>query len=218
MWYGSPRDFNDPFDCRTILNTTCTEAELARFVNDNNPGVSQAALQAIIQLYAQRPAEFERVMREKSETLISQTGVCCFGQDPSNILMWSHYSDSHKGLCLKFDILADLTAFAWLFKVRYSNDYPAFNYLQEPEQIPDLFRVKSDAWRYEQEWRAVKHGAIGAHPFAKSALREIIFGCKAEPKFVESIKQLANEHGFSHVTYLQARSSETSFSLTLAPL
>ena len=71
---------------------------------------------------------------------------------------------------------------------------------------------------YEQEWRAVKHGAIGAHPFAKSALREIIFGCKAEPKFVESIKQLANEHGFSHVTYLQARSSETSFSLTLAPL
>lgn len=39
LWYASPRDFNDPFDCRTVLNATCTRAEMVRFIKANNPGL-----------------------------------------------------------------------------------------------------------------------------------------------------------------------------------
>lgn len=218
LWCASPRDFNDPFDCRTILSTTCTELEMTQFVKDNNPGVSQEVLQTKIQEYARQPAVFEREMRAASETIISRTGVCCFGQDPGNILMWSHYGDSHRGLCFTFDLLADPAAFSWLFRVEYCDDYPGFNYIQEPDRIPDLVRAKAGIWRYEQEWRVVKHGAVGAHPFAKNALREITFGCKATPAFVDDIKRLAHGHGFGHVTYQQALPDDAKFGLTFAPL
>jgi hypothetical protein len=30
--------------------------------------------------------------------------MLCFSRTSSNILMWSHYGDNHKGICLGFDV------------------------------------------------------------------------------------------------------------------
>src|SRR6266853_3861048 len=34
-------------------------------------------------------------------------GVLCFSRSWSNPLLWAHYSDKHKGICLGFDVLLD---------------------------------------------------------------------------------------------------------------
>jgi len=33
--------------------------------------------------------------------------ICCFSGEYDNILMWSHYADSHKGICLRFRSVED---------------------------------------------------------------------------------------------------------------
>lgn len=54
------------------------------------------------------------------------TGIYCFTKSEDNILMWSHYANEHKGICLEFDHSdPDLFTAA---KVNYCCDYPKVNY------------------------------------------------------------------------------------------
>lgn len=97
------------------------------------------------------------------------TYVCCFSTDNASTLMWSHYADSNKGLCIEYD-----------FNQLPSNDllrnsvFPVV-YTEKPIDTSDLLtdtgnRVyqypldaavlctalnKASVWRYENEWRIV---------------------------------------------------------------
>ena len=68
--------------------------------------------------------------------------------NPDNLLLWAHYSASHTGVCLKFDITKDEDLFALTFAVKYSKDYPKFDYLKERDQLVDkAMRTKSIHWK-----------------------------------------------------------------------
>lgn len=97
--------------------------------------------------------------------------ICCFSRaydTPKSFLMWSHYSDSHRGACLEFDTrklfdnMAGLDrgillndnpiAYTFPFKVRYVRKLPKFN----GHEDNDFFKwmiTKSKIWKYEDEVR-----------------------------------------------------------------
>src|SRR5262245_59683864 len=56
---------------------------------------------------------FSESMRQWSEMF----GVICFSQSSANPLLWSHYGDRHRGMCLGFD-LAD----QYVMPITYSPD------------------------------------------------------------------------------------------------
>lgn len=67
-------------------------------------------------------------------------GVLCLSECPDDILLWSHYADSHRGLCLEFDVAGQPTVFPRLHKVKYAQEYPDIS-----SDFPDLlglFQVK----------------------------------------------------------------------------
>jgi hypothetical protein len=33
---------------------------------------------------------------------VDRAGVACFSALPDDLLMWAHYADKHRGVCLKF--------------------------------------------------------------------------------------------------------------------
>ena len=91
---------------------------------------------------------FKRDMNEKY-------GVLCFSKDWKNPVLWSHYSDKHKGICFGFDVLDDL-----LMNIEYRGT----KLLEEieasltPEKLtPDLMqkilKTKFEDWEYENEVR-----------------------------------------------------------------
>jgi len=48
--------------------------------------------------------EISQLALENTEKVaIGKYGVLCFSRRWNNILMWSHYADGHKGICLGFD-------------------------------------------------------------------------------------------------------------------
>jgi len=61
----------------------------------------------------------EWLVKSMKEDYEEKIGVCCFSLDPKSILMWSHYSDNHKGVCLKFDRLKDMECFRGSYPVDY---------------------------------------------------------------------------------------------------
>jgi hypothetical protein len=70
----------------------------------------------------------DRVMKEgmdKRLTQFKQWGVACLSETFNNILLWSHYADGHKGICLEFDTSCfSFNDLEKMHKVVYDNSYP----------------------------------------------------------------------------------------------
>jgi hypothetical protein len=72
--------------------------------------------------------------------------------------MWSHYTESHKGLCLEF--CTRNAVFATAYQVAYSKAYPVFDVTSsdtESNLLPLL--AKSASWAYEEEYRLISQEA-----------------------------------------------------------
>jgi hypothetical protein len=82
-------------------------------------------------------------------------GMLCFSRNWDNLLLWSHYGDSHTGVCLGFDIPHGEPGDNYDTDVLYQpNVLPA----RRPEDLnPDfadrILRTKHESWSYEQEVR-----------------------------------------------------------------
>ena len=116
----------------------------------------------------------ESIFEQQNETSVSrftehwQSGfsVVSLSQVPSSILMWSHYSDAHKGFCIEYDfssISADDLRRRLCFPVYYRKkltDATRYFAQRDPANVNNLFGqylclLKSDEWAYEREWRIV---------------------------------------------------------------
>ena len=91
----------------------------------------------------------DRVFREaveKTKKSLSFTkGLLCFSMNWQNPVMWSHYADKHKGLCLGFDMPDYL-----LKKVNYvQSRFPKEKELDEDFMLKLLF-TKFIHWGYEE--------------------------------------------------------------------
>lgn len=125
--------------------------------------------------------------------------ILCFSRNWDNLLLWSHYGDSHMGVCLGFDIPAGEPGPNYDTDVLYQpNVIPA---PRGPEDLPDLadrlVRTKHESWSYEQEVRMF----IGVNDppdanglwwidFSPSlALREVIIGAQCHPEVSKMVEE-----------------------------
>lgn len=104
---------------------------------------------------------------EKIKEMQEHMKVCSFCESPEQLLMWSHYSDFHKGFCVEYNIGA------WaindnrrriLYPVIYQdNFYDVTGHLikqTESGHFNNLYPIisgatKSKEWEYEKEWRFI---------------------------------------------------------------
>ena len=73
------------------------------------------------------------------QVLDSSFGVLCLSERPDDILLWSHYGNSHDGLCLEFDARNYPAAFPRLCPVVYQREYPKI-----PAMFPQFLRALRD--------------------------------------------------------------------------
>lgn len=160
----------------------------------------------------------------------NRIGISCFSVNPKNILMWSHYANSHKGIVYKFDTNLfndnkDKKFINKAIKVNYSknNGYELLNYAivdnEDSKQYVYELITKAKDWEYEQEYRYIDiNTTIGQgrnKKFNKQSLKMIIFGTKTSEEEKNKIKDLCMQHGFRHVQFKQARFKNASFDLEI---
>ncbi|MBN2396349.1 MAG: DUF2971 domain-containing protein [Candidatus Atribacteria bacterium] len=106
-------------------------------------------------------------------------GVLSLTTQKNNFLMWSHYAESHKGICIGFDteILSN-TIGGVLGAAIYQRELPKFSMIQETmEFMAKLLFTKSDVWIYEDEYRITKFNAARkTYKLPKNAIKEVILG------------------------------------------
>ncbi len=75
-------------------------------------------------------------------------GFVSFSHNWHNALLWSHYADCHKGMCLGFDLKDGLAQ-----PVRYAKTRPFLPPQTTQNTATTLLLTKAHAWAYEEEWR-----------------------------------------------------------------
>lgn len=114
---------------------------------------------------------------------LNKIGVLCLTTDNQNQLMWAHYANEYKGLCIEYDfkITQDSKNIFQSFPVSYSKDIPDFrekDMVTQGSFVKKICGIKSECWSYEKEFRIIKNKGIGSFAYDKSLLKAIYFGVR----------------------------------------
>ena len=130
---------------------------------------------------------------EIEEELLLQydKGIVSLAGQETCPLMWSHYGDQHRGICIGYLLPNDLAGD--VHKVKYggsrrvkASDVAAMLHDDDAahrEVDGAVLLRKADSWSYEQEWRLIGPLGLQDSPFV---LELVIFGmrCKDSTKYV----------------------------------
>jgi hypothetical protein len=221
-----PNSFNDPFEMTAHFVMIATQEEkLARFeslAREQAPYLGWRAVQARVrELMAFTEECFMPRWQQSLKNVRESAGVCCFAGNAKNRLMWGHYASNHKGICLQFERVRDIHTLAHAFRVRYSANFPILNWIVEFHQdIGKMLFSKDPCWEYEQESRILIYEQGGRYlPLVPDALRKLIFGCRAEPAFVDTVMGMLAERdaaGYSPVEVYFARQHTKMYRLVVS--
>lgn len=143
-------------------------------------------------------AERRRTLGEFKQSQNTTTGLLCFSARWMSPVLWSHYADGHKGICLGFDLPANNVK-----QVTYNAAKLHLSDDQDPKALPKdvqerLFVTKFQHWAYEEELRVVvplskttKEGTLHFYPFGDDLrLKEVILGHLCPPTRLDPIRAL----------------------------
>lgn len=179
---------------------------------------------------------FNEIFSNLGDDLNSKMFITCFSETNKSILMWSHYSDHHKGFCIEYDFKElghhDLRT-RLLYPVIYQNKlFDASEYImhlisknnkKNGEAIIishlaadfNIFMnvyaalVKSTEWSYEKEWRYVfSLGPISDPMIVRVPKPKAVYlGAKVLEEHKNKVLKIAKKRGFD-VYQMQMKKSE----------
>lgn len=134
--------------------------------------------------------------------ILNKIKITCFTEKYNNNLMWSHYGDNHKGVCLGYKfrknishILRPIDYIGLTTEIKENFSETLYS-LDEILTIEELFYRKTKDWQYEKEWRLIhldevynQEKAIDKY-YKELDLVEIHFGIECSSGDEEKIKEL----------------------------
>ena len=148
------------------------------------------------------PEELRKCLAGFSANLqreICKRRIYCLTPDPCSTLMWSHYAENHRGICLEFHVGNPL--FIKARKVTYCSEYPVWVPQEMLTAADRVILTKSKDWEYEEEFRL-----IGSPYYADGnplkpegdffrlpprSLQSVIVGCEGD---YEAVKKIVHDH------------------------
>ncbi len=187
VWFGKANDLNDPFEFQFSLTSK----------NASGIPISKSSI--------------EDAMQDSKEI-----GVFSLSEIPDNILMWSHYSDHHRGFCIEFARHPNnRLGGSECVPVIYDGDTPEYNSteLEKEEAFARIATTKSEYWRYEQEWRMISKNKGNRTFHLPAPITAIIFG---ERMTDQNKKTILNIMG-PEMVYKKAVKVDGRYNLDIVP-
>lgn len=120
--------------------------KVARFGDANDP----------FELFAisSHTPEARQVLGSFKKAQDSNTGLLCFTKDWTKLLLWSHYADKHKGICLGFDLKQSTFQEVEYVNKRLQPELDDEEQFTLPEHLQRRLQLlKASDWCYEEELR-----------------------------------------------------------------
>jgi hypothetical protein len=215
LYFARPDCLNDPFDCQIDI---VASFENAIFRADEQ---TRGALEKI------RHNDYLKIFQHE----IKKMGVCAFSQSQGNRLMWSHYADEHRGICLTYAIPRsfideNIDNIMGITNVDYDNSLSDWFLKEVPKLagahasfedyaktlLKKALTVKAKEWGYEEEVRFLRRSS-GAQTINKENLVEVCFGLATPDQDVEFFSKLLRYHGYDVKLRKVVRSKSSDFGI-----
>lgn len=229
MWYSAPCNFNDVFDCDISIDEA---------------GVFNSTLQMIPDKRGVRPGSQmwrnlrQTVNKEISslktafERLKTTVGISCLSESSDSLLMWAHYANNHRGICVEYELIEINTQLGFTpvpiiysdQKARLTSINPDTIDVDSTGMFIESLTSKSPEWSYEKEWRIIRDDAACGAKWDtenRGALldmirpKSVILGCMAKPEFEKSVREYCKEH---KINLYKMEKDSTLYSLKKCPV
>ncbi|MFH1700384.1 MAG: DUF2971 domain-containing protein [Candidatus Zixiibacteriota bacterium] len=198
--FGAPNEFNDPFECMSIIGITSFDSTKKKLEELTSNSGKKYSNKALLRAYD----EIVKISLDSFRNIsLSKYGILCLSGTWDDILMWAHYSNNHKGIILIFQFYKDDSFYDKMMKVQYKKGITYFE-IEHPncaKKIWESFSTKDPVWKYENEYRVIHppseinlHDGNGIKPFPRKLLKGLIFGCRISPDFREDIIKMVKKY------------------------
>lgn len=237
VYFSDPKKFNDPLDCSPTLINDVNLSDLEKLchrmiVNNHNKDKANRKLHNYRCLSTEygdykRDPEVQKYyagmivdeVKQQLDCLMKSRGILSLSKQWNSPLMWSHYADEHKGICIEYDIsqavcespkMVDYMGDRGIL-ISKVVDFVFNNSETSKEEIEHkYFYTKAGQWDYEEEWRYVSNvQGTQSVPFP---LCGVYFGMRCEISVVSSIVKLLGGTE-SKVKFYDTYANQDSFDL-----
>jgi tetratricopeptide (TPR) repeat protein len=206
---ANPTTFNDPMDC---LIYPWIENKRKEILNTEDSFTADLLMKAYSYIKIRCFVRNLPLPTQETESPAPYTSV----PEQYNLLMWGHYTDCHKGFCVKYQFPSDivyedtsLNNLTRLGNVQYVDKVSIDGHLT----LDDAFFKKSNVWSYENEVRLLHYDSSVENDYKKIKLpdgcvKEIYFGLKCSDEDKQKIRKALTAQ---KVDFFQIESSDNDF-------
>jgi len=128
--------------------------------------------------------------------------ICSFSKDRKNVLLWAHYADGFKGICIEVDLREPQLDSYEIATVEYSPQLFFFsnNARHLVNEMPRIIlRKKNKVWKYEKEVRTLSkeeyiHNGV--------SIKKVLLGLRTPDNLKENIFRITPQHIPIFETYI----------------
>lgn len=130
IYFSDATKFDDPFECRPVLTVHKDPLKKEEYLRDlakmRFPDADKKKINELIDGKKSLLSD-QSFLRGSYYNFVKTIGIYCLSEINDDLIMWSLYSDSHRGFCLEFNPTVEGTLFWESFKVIYRDEYPIVN-------------------------------------------------------------------------------------------
>lgn len=179
FYCAKPSSFNDPYEFE-FNEKVCSDAYLEHArIEHGTVTVSEFSA-----------SELREQLREAIKEKIDSFGVVCLSERDDSPLMWGHYAQSQKGMCLEFSVAEDDNS---VFPVCYCEalpilDDPSSSLWSRRNALKPLVTKHVD-WSYERERRILREEGGRSFNYPESfKLLSVAFGVRCSSEDIDLVK------------------------------
>lgn len=214
LWHANVDTLNDPFEFffKFIKQLPLDSNKFVQLMEESNywvkPEYIKQERDAAIQLILSgneiliRKHILKKASNAESDLfqLMQTLCVCSVSRKVDDPLMWSHYSNGMRGICIAYDNKLLNNAALNFESVRYEPSPPEINFFEwyktERKDFTPMGKfllTKQTNWKYEVEWRSIEFskqqnskGFLA--PLKNNTIKAIIYGSKIKNLELEQLK------------------------------
>jgi hypothetical protein len=213
LFFQSPKNFNDPYDSKVIIDP-CTneewEAALRKIIAEDHEPQHIQDHEFNRQKAAGNPERALGKYRGIINGAKDSYGMFCLTPNPLDILMWAYYGEKHSGLCYQIDVklcwntLWDKNIITNIGHVNYVPAIPKIDFVKswlneeensELRQAQEITFCKWDKWETEAEIRIAiaeieRQAGSRLLKFPEGIYRSVILGINTKPEMIVQVKTI----------------------------
>lgn len=201
IYFSRPSEFNDPCECSFELDLDAPDSQrlnglTAYFQRAQGLDLHKARSKAEKEIakgwyFSSKHRQY--AAREIRNWLLKSAGMVCLSATNNNALMWAHYADGHKGVCVELDMSPDKW-YNWQagpHAVEYCDQQPIVSWFTDTRSqiLQKTVLRKATDWKHEEEWRFYDPSLGGKTQTLPDAISAIIVGMRASDDTVALVRK-----------------------------